>query len=337
MLGKAADNTFPGGIFPLFLAASAVLLTIPLVLGYLGGLHLAFDSLAHFRVHLAVLVIVFALPLLFYTGWRSIGLAALVLAVTSIASASVNEPGEARAGVATGDNEVARYRLLQLNLRFDNHTPKDVLSLIGRMQPDVITLDEVSEMWRQELMLTESAYPHRLICQAPTGIGSVAILSRRPFLHPSAAECYDRGALAMATVNFGGTAVDIVAIHLGWPWPFEQPWQIGNISPFLERIGGTAILAGDLNATPWSTIARRVALAGNMTILQGIGPTWLALPLPGILRRMVGLPIDNILIKGDVIPLSTKRLESVGSDHLPVLLEFNLRRKPPAQVQQVAL
>lgn len=334
---KNKGNKFLGEFLPLLLAVGAVLLTVPLVFGYLGGLHLAFDSLAHFRVHLAVLVVLFALPLLFYRGWRSIGLAALALALASIASVSVSGAGVARAGVAAGENDGARYRLLQLNLRFDNRTPKEVLSLIGRVQPDVITLDEVSAMWRQELKLTESAYPHRLICPAPSGIGSVAILSRRPFLHPSTAECYDRGALAVATVNFGGTAVDIVAIHLGWPWPFEQPWQIGNVGPFLERVGGTAILAGDLNAAPWSAIARRVASAGDMTVLQGIGPTWLAFPLPGALRRIVGLPLDNVFIKGGVVPLDTKRLEGVGSDHLPVLFEFSLRRSPSAGVQQVAL
>ncbi|WP_274424823.1 endonuclease/exonuclease/phosphatase family protein [Chelativorans sp. YIM 93263] len=309
-------------LLPLLLALCVTLTTIPLVLGFLGGLHLAFDSFAHFRVHLALLVVVLALPLLLYSGWRRIGLMAIVLSLSSIASVTVPTSSEARANAATAQGEPARYRLLQLNLRYDNRSPREVLSLIGRVAPDVITLEEVSGMWRDELGLVESAYPYRIICDSPSPVGSVAILSRRPFLHPSTARCYNRGALAIATVKFGGTAIDIAALHLGWPWPFEQPWQIRHVEPPLTRLGGTAILGGDLNAVPWSAIARRVATAGGLTPIGDIGPTWLARPLPNALRRNVGLPIDNVFVKGGIVPLRTERLRQVGSDHLPVLLEF---------------
>src|ERR1700755_1597353 len=41
-----------------------LVLSVPLVAGFFGTLHPAFDSFAHFRVHLAVLLILCALPLL---------------------------------------------------------------------------------------------------------------------------------------------------------------------------------------------------------------------------------------------------------------------------------
>jgi len=43
-----------------------------------------------------------------------------------------------------------------------------------------------------------------------------------------------------------------------------------------------------------------------------------------MLRPYVGLPIDQVFSKGEVAILSAKTLESVGSDHLPVLVEFSL-------------
>ncbi|TIT15265.1 MAG: AP endonuclease, partial [Mesorhizobium sp.] len=67
------------------------------------------------------------------------------------------------------------------NLRFNNPTPKKVLSLIGRTNPDVIALDEVSEMWTTELGYIASAYPYRILCPYPNGVFGVALLSRRPF------------------------------------------------------------------------------------------------------------------------------------------------------------
>ena len=79
------------------------------------------------------------------------------------------------------DEPAPVYRLLQLNLRFDNRTPEKVLSLIGRVQPDVITLNEVSAMWSRELAadIGDLSLSHRL--HGRNGVGGVAILSRRPF------------------------------------------------------------------------------------------------------------------------------------------------------------
>ena len=60
------------------------------------------------------------------------------------------------------------------------------------------------------------------------------------------------------------------------------------------------------------------------THVAGIGPSWLDRRLPDVLRPYAGLPIDQVFAKGDVAILSAKTLEAVGSDHLPVLVEFSL-------------
>jgi len=320
-------------------ALIAVLLTIPLVLGYWGSAHPALDSFAHFRLHLAALIAVLALPSLFERRWISISFALLLLAIAATASTLANPTGVAIANASANIGEAgpARYKLLQMNLRYDNPKPKEVLSLIGRVQPDVITLDEVSDYWREELKFIEPSYPHQIICTGSSHIGAVAILSRRPFLHPSRAECLSRGSLAIATVTFGGAAVDVGAIHLGWPWPHGQHWHVERLEPMLSaKLGSSAILAGDLNAVWWSQTARMIATAADLKSLGNIGPTWLVGGAPDFLRRYIGLPIDNLFVKGRVIPASIKRLPTTGSDHLPVLLEFGIvpaEEQPSMQVR----
>ncbi|WP_295813569.1 endonuclease/exonuclease/phosphatase family protein [uncultured Nitratireductor sp.] len=324
---------------PAILAIGAVLVSVPLVAGYWGRLHPAFDSMGHFRLHLAVLVTLLSAPLVFVKGWRQIGLAGTVLGIAAVSATLL--PGHTGAGAARAEateTSSARYRLLQLNLRYDNATPKRVFSLIGRTKPDVVTLNEVSRMWVKELKFLEATYPYRVICPPPARIGGVAILSRRPFANPAGYACYDRGSMAVATVRLGAETVEIGALHLGWPWPFEQDRQVGRITPVLDRLGGTAILAGDLNAAPWSVTAHRVAEAGRLDLMPGIGPTWMKPIVPEGIRRIVGLPIDNIFAKGRIVPLSVERLQDVGSDHLPVLFEFGIRPAPePAEVIEVKL
>jgi len=112
--------------------------SVALVAGFFGFLHPAFDSFAHFRVHLAVLMALCALPLL-ATSFRLQAAVALLFAVAAFVTTSNTLPRlwqvQAAYEATPGDQMV--YRLLQMNLRFDNPTPKKVLSLIGRTNPDV--------------------------------------------------------------------------------------------------------------------------------------------------------------------------------------------------------
>lgn len=320
-------------LIPLITLAIAALLS----LSFLGRLHPAFDSIAHFRGHLAVLLGLAALLLLMVGFWKE-GLIGLVLAAAALSSisGSLSFPGMTRVHAALAPKDEARavYRLLQMNLRFDNRTPEKVLSLIGRTQPDAITFNEVSAKWIASLDRLAAAYPHRIICQGTTHVGSVAILSRRPFEADVAPRCFGRGSLAIASIDFGGQAVTVAALHLGWPWPYDQWAQVDDLAGVLGTLGDTALLAGDFNAAGWSTAARRVALAGGLTQVPSIGPTWLHRKLPKALRPWIGLPIDQVLAKGNVVVHSATTQDDAGSDHLPVLVEFSLASPPKSDEEE---
>lgn len=318
------------------LAALAALTAIAaaIAFGYLGRLHMAFDAFSHFRIHLGAALAAMALPMLALRFRREALLALLLGTAAVVQTAGLPLPPRGSwnsAAVAEGASESAVYRLLHMNLRYDNPTPEAALSLIGRVAPDVVTLNEVSAMWVDRLALLEAAYPHRLICPPPSRIGGVAILSRRPFAAGFEPLCGDRGAFARARLDIGGREVEIATLHLGWPWPYAQPWQLPRLEPLLGEIADTAVIATDLNAVPWSFAARRVADAAHARILRGIGPTWLHERLPGWLRPWIGLPIDNILVKGGVLPVGLGSTDPTGSDHLPVVLEFVLlpQQQPP--------
>lgn len=320
-------------IFRILLPFAALAIAALLSLSFLGRLHPAFDSVAHFRGHLAVLLGLTAIALVLIGFWKEgvVGLLFAAAALSSV-SASFSFPGltKVHAAFAPKDGTRAVYRLLQMNLRFDNQTPEKVLSLIGRTQPDTITFNEVSTKWLAPLDRLSAAYPHRIVCKGTTRVGGVAILSRRPFETSVPANCFGSGSIAIASIDFGGQMVKVAALHLGWPWPYYQWAQVDDLTGVLGTLGDTAILAGDFNATGWSVAARRVAEAGGLTPVQSIGPTWLHRKLPKALRPFIGLPIDQVLAKGNVIVHSARTQDDAGSDHLPVLVEFSLLAGPPA-------
>jgi endonuclease/exonuclease/phosphatase (EEP) superfamily protein YafD len=309
-------------------AKTAVLLltlaiSLPLIAGFLGRLHPALDAFSHFRAHLGVLLAGAALLLLATRQWLH-GIVALALALGALATAP-GMAGSAAAGSRVATDE-ARYSLLHLNLGPDLGAPQRLISLIGRTRPDVVVLVEASRSWLERLEIVFAVYPHHLHCPAPQTGSGVLILSRRPFLDDGA--CGLGGRLGRARIDFGGRTVDIAGMHLLWPWPFPQPAQVEEALPVLAALGDEALLTGDFNAVDWSASVRRIFAGGGFAEMPALGSTWLPRGAPEALRRWVGLPIDHVLAKRGVALLGARKLEGVGSDHLPVLVEFTLRPQP---------
>ncbi len=325
------------GLVRLAALALPLALSLPLVAGFFGAWHPAFDSMAHFRAHLAVAVAIAALPSLFLGYWKEAAMS-IVLAAATFATLSHGTPlpglGAVNAAAGPVQDDRAVYRLLQLNLRFDNATPEKVLSLIGRNRPDVVTLEEVSGAWTRHLDRIAAAYPYRVLCEGESSVGTVALLSRRPFAAGESGTCSEEGDLATARIDFGGREVTIAALHLKWPWPSKQPEQIETLTAPLSELGQTAMLAGDLNAAPWSHAAARIAEAGGLQRVSGSTPTWFLRGLPISWRQWVGLPIDHVFGKGYVAIRSVQILEDVGSDHAPLLAEFTLADSVPREEQE---
>lgn len=315
--GTAAHAAWAAGLSALFCA--------PLVLGFLGPLHPAFDLFAHFRWHLAILLAGAALYSL-AAGARGIGAVALAAAAAAFATtagfAGMPFSGPERAAASAPDGSRPVYRLLQLNLRYDNAEPERALSLIGRVRPDIVTLTEVSPMWAQKLALIRAAYPEQNVCASMVPIGGSAVLARRPFL--AGAACLDRGTFALAHIDLNGSGIDVAALHLGWPWPLDQWWQIGNLAAPMRALGDSAIVGGDFNAVAWSAAVDAMASPAGFRLAAIAGGTWLHRFLPTALRKPFGLGIDHVLVKGGIRVHSATTLEDVGSDHAPVLVEFSL-------------
>lgn len=313
---------------PLKLALLALLgLAAMLAAGLAGRWSPWLDAFSHFRVHFAVAAALLSLALL-ATRFRLVAASVLVLAIACLSTV----PGArawlglspVQAGLEPRAEDQPIYRLLQLNLRFNNPTPEKVLSLIGRTRPDIITLQEATPEWRARFQSLAHAYPHQIYCESIFGS---AILSRRPLAEGTWAQCHTFGTLATATVDFGGRSVDVASIHMGWPWPRQQTWQIRAISKPLAALADTAIMGGDCNAAPWSAAVSHIARHGGLTVMPSVGPTWLWRRLPDALR-FAGLPIDHVFSKGDVVVHSASKMAPAGSDHLPILVEFSLRPRP---------
>jgi len=322
------------------LAALAV--AAPLIAGFLGALHPALDSFAHFRAHLAVAAGLLAVSGLLAVGrrGRGVALALIVPAVAAgwtvapflVSGAGVEGlggriacaangavcPAGADRAEAGGAADGRTLTLLQMNL-LRPADPSAAIAAIVRHAPDLVTLQEMQEGFPEALAAAGGDYPHVAVC--PPHDQRIAILSRRPFV-PDEGACVGEHGFLSRTVAVSGRHVAVVSQHLRWPWPFSQWYHLDGLADDLSALAAPVVVGGDFNAVPWSAaVATFARLSGTMPV-AGIGATWLHPTFPDGWRPLVGLPIDHVLVSPAVGIVSVTRLPATASDHLPVLVRL---------------
>lgn len=262
--------------------------------GYGGVLHPIGDSLGVFRLEAAAAFFVVSGLLGLLGGGRvaAIGIVICLIAAGPILWAM-------RAGVpGTG------LVLYQKNLLYSNRQQAEVVADIRAVDPDFVTLQEMTAPNTQIAEALLSDLPHQAICPFEA-VGALAILSRWPIEEVRCDPEAYRG-LAAARIATPDGPIWVASVHLHWPWPSRQPAQVDRIVPQLAMLDGPVVMAGDFNMVSWSSVVGRMSGAVDGAVL---GPSMVTR-----VGRFLRLRIDHV-----VAPLGTsgsiERRGLIGSDH----------------------
>lgn len=292
-----------------------------IAIGYFGHLHPAIDTFSHFRLHLAVGLLVLC-ALLFALRLRMLAIASLVAGAVGIWGALSGLPISAKTLPPTNNRSI--HQMVHFNLFWLNNRKDYVINRIMEIDPLFISLTETSQRWQSSLKRLDERWPHKAHCSEFSTLGGVMLFSKLP-MDNSNDFCGDYGSFMKTSVILdNNTRIDLGVVHPRWPWPASGPRQYASFIPTLNGLGDDALIAGDFNAVPWSFALRNFAENGRLNIVTGIGPTWFFREFAGSVARIIGLPIDHVMHKGKVRVLSAKSLDSWGSDHLPVLVNFQI-------------
>lgn len=291
-------------------------------LGFLGFIHPAFDTFAHFRLHLGFgLLLIGAVIGLHEWQWTSL----LALFVGGIGFYTAANGTLLSKRNLEADASKPVYSLLHFNLYWINSRREAVIDRIIELDPDLISLSEAATRWTFEIKRLDENWPHLLHCPEWGKRGGIRFYSKWP-LDKTSQYCGPYGSFARTKVTApNGLEFTSGSVHLRWPWPASGPKQLETISPELEKVGVDALFAGDFNATTWSWSVKRFAQTSQMEIVPGVGPTWMIDELPLYYTWWAGLPIDNVMKKGRIEVLSAETLSDMGSDHLPVMVKFQIQ------------
>ncbi|MBD9480073.1 endonuclease/exonuclease/phosphatase family protein [Pseudoxanthomonas sp. PXM02] len=200
------------------------------------------------------------------------------------------------------------------NVNIRQRDPAALLAWLQHQPADIVVLTELSPDYADPLARRSyGGFAHRALhpLVSPPGLG---ILSDRPLHDVRLVE--DRlGALRMeAGLDIDGHRVRFVAAH---PKPPMATRKYRARDKLMRELAVSAtnepmIVAGDLNATPWSS----ALLGADMRALRrttGGAPTY---PSEG--AGVFGIGIDHVLVSSGFAQTGAERGPDIGSDHLPV-------------------
>lgn len=290
------------------------------VLGMFSKAHLIFDLASHFRPHYAIAACIALIIFFFY---RSYWLALLSVIVLIFNLTFIVPWYFGNQEAASKERE--DIKLFVSNVLGSNRDYRSIISLIEKENPDIIVVMEINGGWVNALSVIKKKYMHSKLVPREDSFG-IGVYSKLPILMESV-EYFGLSGAPSIVLSLGSAQgnVTLLATHpmspVGADRLKSRNKQLLDIAQEAQKIEGPLIVAGDLNTTMWSSHYRQLEKNGNLRNARrgfGINATW---PSPlGIL----GIPIDHVLVSDDILVVDLKVGESIGSDHLPLIVELSI-------------
>ncbi len=222
------------------------------------------------------------------------------------------------------------YRGIVVNVLSANDQYDHFLKVIQESDADFIAVLEMNNNWSNALQPLHEDYPHRILIPRDDNFG-IAIYSRLPIVRSETIDLNGVPAI-MAQLQVDETdsndkTFTVIAAHTAPPFGAnasrQRNRQLAQLAEIAKSKVGPTVLMGDLNVTGWSPHFRDLLKqSGLMDSRQGIGiqPSWY-----GGNTGLIRLPIDHVLVSEGIAVHERRLLDDVGSDHRPVLIEFQIR------------
>ncbi|MCB1210450.1 MAG: endonuclease/exonuclease/phosphatase family protein [Verrucomicrobiales bacterium] len=294
-------------------------------LGLLGQWHWFLDLFSHFRLQYA-LAAALALP---WALWRQrriltwIAVATLLLNVWLIARTDWDVGG----GIPADDFKI---RVVSFNVLSSNENHEGVLKWLQQADADVLFLMEVDNTWAKDLQPLTATHPHHVVAPRADNFG-LALYSRLPLeevqvlsatdlpleatTDPDALTEFIRARLKIADHEFLLLGAHPVP-PIGRDYAASRDEQLTSFRRYIAKAALPTLIAGDLNASPWSSGYQFLADDSALRPApRSWAPTW---------RRYspVMIPIDHALCSPPLVFKERTLGPDLGSDHRPQILDL---------------
>jgi endonuclease/exonuclease/phosphatase (EEP) superfamily protein YafD len=226
--------------------------------------------------------------------------------------------------------------ILSTNVLMTNQNYKSLLDRINKYKPDIIVTLETNSWWGDKLTSIEQSYPHTVKCPLENLYG-MHVYSKLK-LHNAEIRYLvedDKPSIHAYIKLNDDTKVRLHFLHPAPPSPTENKTSTERDAELLvlaRSISNTeepVIVAGDLNDVAWSKTTRTFRkISGLLDPRIGRG-TFNTFHAKYWFARW---PLDHLFHSKHFTLVNMQRLESIGSDHFPLLT--TLAHEPDAIKKQ---
>lgn len=304
----------------LLLGVPALVLAAISIAGFFGWVWWPLDLVANFRPHFAVSLTVASLFLLLA---RRRWMGAIIL-VTGVLNAAVVVPlfiqPTSDAQPVGGSLSVMTFNVHGLNDHYD-----EVIAQIVELSPDVVFLHESTFLW--EDALEAAGLPYEVLSgrREPLDFGTITLVPEGARFQSFGFATTEPRSVEVV-IEIEGEEVRLLGVHPLSPSTERRAGlrdaQLKFAREWAAESDVRTVVAGDLNATPWSYTFRRLERIGELRNSQrGYG---LELTFPAEAHPVYQVSIDHVLYSEGLAVVDRRLGRPSGSDHLPVYVELVL-------------
>ena len=240
-----------------------------------------------------------------------------------------------------GVDRERRLRFVVSNVLMENRESDRWREVVLAEDPDVIATVETDAWWAEQLRgALGEEYPHAIEVPQDDTYGML-LYSRFPLLDAEIRHLVEDSVPSIFTRAElpSGDTVQIVLLHPRPPRPDIQQnstWRDAELvlaAEAIEDLEPPIIVAGDLNDVAWSRTTRLFQeLSGLLDprIGRGLFATFHAE------HWYLRYPLDHVFHSEDLTLVELRRLDAIGGDHFPMLIELALEEGREAEQEEPA-
>ena len=220
-------------------------------------------------------------------------------------------------------------KVLYANVEAPNHDFKSFVKLVRDVKPDLLGVLELTPEWRDALSQTSGELPHKIELPEP-GCFGLGIYSRFPITGDVITSLGEETpSVIVADVEVAPERKLQLTLFHTFPVFSREAFKVDKLITrrlltILKHNDREGILMADMNATVYSNYYTPFIWAAKFSnAMNGFGfqRSW------NTKLWAARFAIDHVLYRGEMRVKSFRVLDAFGSDHFPILVEFEVPKR----------
>jgi endonuclease/exonuclease/phosphatase (EEP) superfamily protein YafD len=223
------------------------------------------------------------------------------------------------------ENAENSFTLLVTNVRMENEDKESFHSLVKKVDPDILLINEADQVWAESIAKIEVDFPYSIKYPLDNSYGMI-LLSKLPMTE-SAVNFLVKDSIPSIYTKItlrSGSKIDFYGVHPEPPKPgtdtYERDTELLLIGKEIKESKNPTVVAGDLNDVGWSATSKLFRkYSGLVDPREGRG----LFNTYSVFVPLFRYPLDHIFYSKEFGLLNLEKLASIGSDHYPILVGLN--------------